>query len=314
MTNIVAFEGANVPAFAKTAAPGNLADVKLGAGFPAISLKGKVFSLRDGDNTTIINRPGTEEPANALEVVILDIGPSSDRKVNAKVWYASGYEEGRADKPDCSSVDGVKPTTQSKNKQAEKCELCPKNVWGTGDKGEGTECRSSKRLAIAMPDKLDRPMLLVVPPTSLGGLGEYLQWLKKSGVQDSAHVITKISFDYTVAHQKLTFKGLGWALTDPTEAKASETVAFITGKKEMPRTEETAEEAFEAPKPEFAKAEKAAKPKTAKPKADDSDPPSEPKVKAETAVDGTKAPAPAAVVATDGDMDDALDDLDFDDN
>ena len=318
MANIQVFGGSNVPAFVRNAKVGNLDAVRVNdSTFPYISLKGKVFTKRDGDTKTLITKPGTDEPANALEVVILDMGPSSDKKINAKVWYANGYEEGSTAKPDCYSNDGIAPAADAKDPQAGKCALCPKNVWGGGHNGTGTECASSKRLVIATPDNLDNPMLLRVPGGSLGALNAYTKWLKENGIADSAFVVTKIGFDYTVAHQKLTFKGLGYVETDPTAAKGTELVAIIAGKKEMPKADDGDNEPFETPAPDFVKAAaaKAAEPKKAA-KADDDDLPAEPKVKTEVKVEESKkaaAPKAEPVIEVSDDMSAAVDDLDFDD-
>lgn len=317
MANITVFSGANVPAFVKAATPGNLTGIKFGgAKYKYISIKGKMFTLRDGDESTVLMKPGEDAPASAIEVVLLEVGPSPDRKIHSKVWYATGYEEGSKAKPDCYSNDGVAPASDSADKQAEKCALCAKNVWGSGHDGKGTECSSSKRLVVALPDKLDDPMLLRVPATSLAPLGQYLEWMQKNGIQDTAHVVTKIGFDYTATQQKLTFKGLGWAPNDPTEAKKTDLVAIIAGRKEAPK-EETDEPFENMAKPAFAEKKvekKEAKPAPA-PAVEDDDLPTEPKatVKVEAKPAAKKEPKPEPVaVDTDSDMDAALDDLDFD--
>ena len=322
MTTIVPFSGSsNVPAFVKAAQPGNLADISIGLGFPVVSIKGKVFTLKDGDDSKLITKPGTDEPASSLEVVILDVGPSADLKFNSRIFYAKGFEEGSNAKPDCYSNDGVEPGADAQNKQAEKCALCKHNAKGSGSTGVGKACRSSKRMAIATPDNLDNPMLLRVPGDSLMAFSEYIKWMKKSGVSDTAHVVTKIGFDYSVAHPAPTFKGLGWATQDPAEAKATDTVGYITGKKAMPTPEVEVEEPFETPAPAFGKKEEPAKveaPKKAKPAPvveEDDDLPSEPKVKTEVKVEAApKSAVPKAdpVTVADDDLDAALDDLDFD--
>lgn len=321
MTTIVPFAGSsNVPAFVKAAQPGNLADISIGLGFPVVSIKGKVFTLKDGDDSKLITKPGTDEPASSLEVVILDVGPSADLKFNSRIFYAKGFEEGSNAKPDCYSNDGVEPGADAQNKQAEKCALCKHNAKGSGSTGVGKACRSSKRMAIATPDNLDNPMLLRVPGDSLMAFSDYIKWMKKSGVSDTAHVVTKIGFDYSVAHPALTFKGLGWATQDPAEAKATDTVGYITGKKAMPTPEVEVEEPFETPAPAFVKKEEPAKveaPKKAKPApvVEDDDLPSEPKVKTEVKVEAApKSAVPKAdpVTVVDDDLDAALDDFDFD--
>ena len=173
-------------------------------------------------------------------------------------------------------------------------------------------------MAIATPDNLDNPMLLRVPGDSLMAFSEYIKWMKKTGISDTAHVVTKIGFDYTVAHPAMTFKGLGWATQDPTEAKATETVAYITGKKAMPVAATVEEEPFETPAPAFAKKEEPAKveaPKKAKPAPkveEDDDLPTEPKVKTEVKVEAAPKAKPEPVAVADDDLDAALDDLDFD--
>lgn len=320
MANITAFGGSsNVPAFVRTAT-GNLADLKVSVGYPVVSIKGKVFTFKDGDESKLITEPGKDTPAPFLEVVILDVGPSTDMKFNSRVFYMAKYVEGSAAKPDCLSEDGITPHADSLEPQSKSCQLCPHNVKGSGDTGKGKACRSSKRLAIATPDALDKPMMLRVPGDSLMAFSDYLVWMKKSGVQDTAHIITKIGFDYTVSHPNLTFKALGWATSDPAEAKAAEIVQYITGRKELPHTEQAIEEPFEQPAPAFvteAKAEKAkvekAKPAPKPAAVEDDDLPTTPK--ATVKVEEAKKPAPAAEVVEESDaaLDAALDDLDFDD-
>ena len=310
MTAIVPFSSKNMPAFVQQA-EGNLADVSVGIGFPVVSVKGKVFTLKDGEDSKLITKPGSDEPAASLEVVILDVGPSADLKYNSRIFYMKNYEEGSNAKPDCYSNDGVEPAADAQNKQAAKCALCDHNVKGSGSTGVGKACRSSKRLAIATPDRLDYPMLLRVPGDSLMAFADYAKWMKQAGIKDTAHVVTKIGFDYKVAHPALTFKGLGWAQEDPTEAKANDTVAYITGKKAMPQVAKLDEEPFETEAPKFVKDDKPKTTKPAKPapKVED-DLPEEPKVKTEVKVEKAK-PEPA-VVEADDDLDAALDDLDFD--
>lgn len=314
-TQVAVFGATNVPAFIKSAAPGNLTNAALGGGatFPVISLKGKKFTVREGDTATVLMSPTDPDvPAMNIEVVILDIGPSADKRIHAKVWYANGYEEGSKAKPDCYSNDGVAPAKDSANKQADKCALCAKNVWGSGNNGTGTACGSSKRLVVATPDALDKPMLLRAPATSLAPLDAYLQWMQKNGIQDTAHVVTKIGFDYTATQQKLTFKGLGWTQSDPTEAKNADIVAIIAGKKEAPKQE--SDEPFEQAKPAFA-AKKPAKPAVEEDGDDDlpTTPKAAVKVEGEEKPKTATKPKPAPVaVEADADMESALDDLDFD--
>lgn len=318
-TQITPFTAASVPAFVKTA-QGNLGEVTFGAGYKVVSIKGKVFTLKDGDEKTLIVKPGTDEPAASLEVVILDVGPSLDLRHNERVFYLKEYEEGSVAKPDCYSDDGITPGADAVAPQAKSCAVCPHNAKGSGKTGVGKACASSKRLALATPDNLGEPMLLRIPGASLKPFNDYLKWMKDSNIADTAHVVTKIGFDYTVAHPALTFKALGWAPSDPTEAKATDEVAYITGKKKV-----AAAPAAEAPKvfaeeaPGFVKGPAAAKEEASKakpapkptPKVED-DLPTEPKQPTNVRVEGEAKPTEPKVTEIEGSLDDVLSDVDLD--
>ncbi len=85
-------------------------------------------------------------------------------------------------------------------------------------------------------------MLLRVPAASLKTLGEYGKLLKNRGVS-YAGVVTRISFDYNVAHPALTFKPIGFlpqeAALKAAEMRDSEVVLNILGMTERPTTQPT---------------------------------------------------------------------------
>ncbi len=345
MSNIIPFDfdststKAAVPAFARAANGKGSIAAALSVSFPVIRYKGKVWSMSkaDGDREKIMREiDGEMQPAPYIDVVILDVGPSADRKLNAKVWYAKAFVEGdEPAAPDCSSDDGITPRADSKNKQSDNCATCPKNVWGSGKEGKGRECGDSKRLAVATADNLKAPMLLTVPAGSLGGFNEYLNWLLKKGVDVSYAAVTRIGFDYDAAHPKLTFKAIGCVSEDPTPYLENEQIDFIVGRKALPAREHADD--IPGDKPAFAKkAEKPAEPAAEAPKksaAKPAAPPAEPKAKpatppeddlpttpnAKVRVEGDAAPTtpkakaePVTVVDDEGDLD--IDGLDFDDD
>ena len=347
MSNIIPFDFDSastkaVPAFARAANGKGSIAAALSVSFPVIRYKGKVWSMSkaDGDREKIMREiDGEMQPAPYIDVVILDVGPSADRKLNAKVWYAKAFVEGdEPTSPDCSSDDGITPRADSKNKQSDNCATCPKNVWGSGKEGKGRECGDSKRLAVATADNLKAPMLLTVPAGSLGGFNEYLNWLLKKGVDVCYATVTRIGFDYDAAHPKMTFKAIGWVSEDPTPYLENEQIDFIVGRKAMPAREHADD--IPGDKPAFAKkAEKPTEPAAEAPKksaAKPAAPPAEPKAtskakpatppdddlpttpKAKVRVEGDEAPTapkakaePVTVVDDEGDLD--IDGLDFDD-
>lgn len=175
-------------------------------GFPVISFKGKTWALvENGERTLLVNGDG--DPRPAIEVVIVKASPTI-----SKTYYASGYEEGSSDQPDCHSNDGVGPAPDAANPQAKKCATCPRNIWGskiTESGKKGRECADVKRLAVADPDDLDKLCLLRVPAASLKFLSQFADTLSKRGAPYQA-VVTRIGFDPSVAHPQFTFKAPRW--------------------------------------------------------------------------------------------------------
>lgn len=209
--NLIPFESNTLPAHINTGAKVmNPFAMAAGGGFPVVSIKGKAFHIVRGDERTLVMSPtDPDAPASAIEVVILHFSPTLN-----KVFYPAGYTEGSADKPLCYSTNSAEPAADAAEPQAKKCALCPHNAWGSGtnDKGEPTKgkaCSDNVRMAVAPAGQLNDPMLLRVPAASLKTLGQYGDVLAKRGVEPH-QVVTKIGFDYTVAHPALTFKPVGF--------------------------------------------------------------------------------------------------------
>ena len=340
MSNLIPFESHSaLPAFlqADAAEGGNLAAFG-GSGYGVVSIKGKVFHLKRGEESTLITEPGKETPAPTIDVVILGISPVGN--LSAKIYFPGTYVEGSTEKPTCYSNDGVSPAADAQQPQCSKCAICPRNVKGskpTATNPQGRECSSSKRLAIATADNLEEAYLMRVPGGSVVPFSEYLSLLKNRNLPNSFGVVTRIGFDYSVAHPALTFKPIGF-VDAGTYAKAKEVsqgdlVKQIlddseggSGAPQLENKAPAAEPVVQAPVAQKAPPTPApapAKPKAATKsfnaaapaKAADDDLPTEPK--ATVRVEGSEAPAPKpevkAVDSIEGGMSAALDDLDFDD-
>lgn len=173
-------------------------------GFPVLSIKGKVWHMQRDGERKLITLPGQPDvPAPVLEVVIVKANPHI-----SKVYYPSGYTEGSDAKPACFSNDGIKPDSSVPQPQCGQCATCPRNAWGskiTENGAKGKECQDSRRVAVAARGKLDDPILLRVPAGSLKELSAYGKALAERGVSYT-DVVTRLSFDNSVAHQKLMFK------------------------------------------------------------------------------------------------------------
>lgn len=230
--NIIPFDSPKLPAYLTIGegyTTGELGSV--GGSFPVVSIKGKTFAVKRGDEKTIVMKD--DAPAPYIDVVIVKVWPL--KSADAKVYYANGYVEGSEDKPTCSSNDGVTPNQDSAEIQSAQCATCPRNQWGsriTESGAKAKECQDSKRLAIAVPGALGDPMLLRVPATSLKPLAQYGAFVEKRGVPYYG-VLTRIGFDYTVAHPSLTFKAIGLldqdSVKEVLEMRDSDVVAEICG-------------------------------------------------------------------------------------
>lgn len=277
MSNLIPFDTGNVPAKQLAALFGTQNDLvgnSAGGGFPVVSIKGKVFHIQRGDERTLITKPGEDDPAGSLEVVIVKANPG-----RSKVFYAAGYQEGSSGKPDCYSNNGVTPEADAQSPQAKTCATCAHNQWGssvTGQGKKGKACSDSRRIAIATVGAPNDPMLVRVPAGSIKNLEEYGKILASRGVPPQA-VVTRIGFDYSVAWPALTFKPVG-LINDPellkeiAAASQTELAAQIAGMKAVaPDTpipdEDNASAAEAAPvvaqAPTPAQAPKAAAPKPA---------------------------------------------------
>lgn len=292
--------------FGNTAA--DLIGTNGGSGFPVVSIKGKVFHIQRGDERTLVTKPGEDDPASSIEVVIIRANPA-----RSKVYYTGGYQEGDRGKPVCYSNDGVAPAADAAQPQSKTCATCTHNQWGskiTDTGGKTKACTDSRRLAIATVDAPMDPMLIRVPAGSMKALEEYGKILAARTIPPQA-VVTKIGFDHSVAFPSLTFRPVGLigdakTLRDVAAMQDNETVRSIVGlpagtgtPAPVSESEANAVVVLDEPVPVKAEAVAPTPPKAAKPKAAEA-----PKAQANVAV------APAGTL--DSSIAAMLKDLEFD--
>jgi hypothetical protein len=213
MNNIVPFEQGGLPAHLQGKPVDNTEfSSGVAGGYAVLSLKGKVWHIVQHGERTLVTRPDDpNEPATSLLVVLLRAN-----KHLSKLYYKNGHVEGSTEKPDCYSNDGITPALDAQERQAEKCAVCPHNAWGSKVSENGSKvkaCSDSRRVAVCPAGSPDAPMLLRVPAASLRDLGAYAGMLAKRGAAVNA-VVTRMSFDHSVAYPKLVFKPEGWLDAD----------------------------------------------------------------------------------------------------
>ena len=133
--------------------------------------------------------PGLGQAEAPMDVVIIDF-------VSQNTLYMGKYNANKIVPPDCFSISKVinqmEPSKNSPDKQAEACNGCPMNEWGSD--GEGKACKNTRVLAVMPPDEADGDiMLLRVSPTGLKSFDSYVAGVSKKFGQPPIGVLTEIS-------------------------------------------------------------------------------------------------------------------------
>lgn len=172
-----------------------------GQGVPMLSIQGKMFTIRDGENEK--NVSAMDEENNNVVYVDVHIVDASPYK--AKVYYAGAYDpKAEPTSPTCFSDDGEKPSDASTQKQAEYCSQCPHNVWGsavTEGGGRSKACRDAWKIAVVVPKHSNENVyMLRIPGGSLKNWLAYIAAFNDYPVDgedrkmNASDVITRIYF------------------------------------------------------------------------------------------------------------------------
>jgi hypothetical protein len=201
-----------------------------GNSFPRIGIKGARFRIHEGDTETVLE-------ATTLDVVVVGANPRL-----SKTWYAKQWTpDAEPQSPDCFSLDGIGPDSESKDPQNDVCASCPQNAWGSKVTPQGQEikaCADLKRLAVVSTDDPSGPVyLLSVTPAALKGLNQYQKELSVRGIPPEI-VKTRISFDTDASFPKLKFAFGGFIEADTQEIVdklfGSDGVKEVTGESARP--------------------------------------------------------------------------------
>lgn len=183
-----------VPSVLGAALTGGLSS---GNSFPRISIKASRFRIVEGDTETVLD-------STNLDVVIVGANPRLSKTWYAKVWS----KDAEPTAPDCFSLDGIGPDTESTDPQNDICASCPQNAWGSKVTDSGQQikaCSDNKRLAVVSADDASGPVyLLSVTPAALKGLNQYQKELSVRGIPPEI-VKTRVSFDTDASFPKLKF-------------------------------------------------------------------------------------------------------------
>jgi hypothetical protein len=116
----------------------------------------------------------TGDKVQSFEGLILDFN-----RINS-FWAESFDKSGGGVPPDCFSLDGIRPSVYASHLEAEFCQQCPRNVFGS-DGGRGRACKNLKRVhVITEPNQL-LPYRLTLPPSNLKAFDGYISQLVGRG-------------------------------------------------------------------------------------------------------------------------------------
>lgn len=206
-----------------------------GATYKRLSKRGSRFRIRDGAIENVL-------PDTSLRCIIVGVGPNEGV---TKSFYKGAYDQnakGDDKKPDCYSMDGIRPAKDAEDPQATSCANCPQNVWGSKMSESGNKmkaCADQKRLAlISADDTSDDPevYLYTVTPTELTPFANYGKILASKNWPVEM-CVTELSFDTTTSYPKMQFNFKGFVPEHMVPVidrlVQSDIVKEITGNKEV---------------------------------------------------------------------------------
>lgn len=141
-------------------------------------------------NKKFISPNGDE--GTELNVVVLDF-------ISYNAWYDRAYDPDTPSPPACFALNAnpklLEPHETSPLKQAEVCQACPQNQWGSGT-GKSKACQNRRLLAVVAANKPDADILLLsISPANIKFWDKYVQTLFIKHRLDTANVITKVTLD-----------------------------------------------------------------------------------------------------------------------
>ncbi len=163
-------EKAAETALALPVEPAKLKDIMLdnfaGGGTPTLT---RVSVPTGGGRQFKLNDPEGERLVNELTGVVLF-------QHRARAYWASEFQGGTP--PDCRSVDGM----SGRGEPGGSCAGCPLNEWGSDPRGgRGKACKEMVRVYLLQNNEL-LPVVLTLPPTSLGEFASYVSGLTRKAV------------------------------------------------------------------------------------------------------------------------------------
>lgn len=162
-----------------------------------------------GTKGGILTYQGAEVPGNKMNVIILG-------HVLHNMFYEGKYDSNNPASPVCYAFGekeaSMVPHEKAEAKQADECDGCPMNEYGSADTGKGKACKNSRRLMVIPEDALQdlenaNPALIHTPTTSGKAWAGYVVNLATTLRRPPLAVVTEISLAPDPKNQfKMQFK------------------------------------------------------------------------------------------------------------
>jgi hypothetical protein len=131
-------------------------------------------------------------------------------------FYPGAYDRNNIVPPVCFAVGQnprmMIPVSDSPEVQAETCQVCPNNQFGSSPTGEGKACKNTRLLALLPPNEAGDDVdgeadiwLLGVSPTALRAWDAYVQTLSRQHQLPPVAFLVTIGFNDAVDYAQLTF-------------------------------------------------------------------------------------------------------------
>lgn len=164
------------------------------ASYPLLSIRGKEFTFRLPDGRTARHEQnGFAMPY--IDVILVDASP-----LLSKAYYEKGFDPSEFTRPQCWSLDALKPDPSAPDIQSLTCGSCKQNEFGSKitDAGKKAKaCQDHRRMVVLLPQQVGTenptPLAMRVPQSSLKNLKAHAELLNNYGV-DTKACITRMSF------------------------------------------------------------------------------------------------------------------------
>lgn len=172
----------------------------------------KRLNAPSGDRIRYLGNRGFTTPdgneGTEIECVIVDF-------VTANLYYDAAFDSSNPRPPACFAIGPepkfLVPSPNSPAKQADSCNECPYNQYGTATTGRGKACKNTRLLALVSSTVFDDPdntsiWILAVPPASLKAFDRYASTISSKHGIIPVGVLTAIKPNVEVSYASPQFE------------------------------------------------------------------------------------------------------------